>query len=63
MDFDEILARHAQKAGARLMERTAVTGPVIDDRTGRVTGVTAHPVDDRGRRLRDRDEDHEKTTT
>ncbi len=40
MDFDEILARHAEKAGARLMERTAVTGPVVDERTGRVVGVT-----------------------
>ena len=50
MDFDEILARHAEKAGARLMERTAVTGPVVDETTGRVVGVTAKPVDDRGRR-------------
>ena len=29
------LARHAEKAGARLLERTTVTGPVLDDRTGR----------------------------
>ncbi|MFT4010200.1 MAG: geranylgeranyl reductase family protein [Nocardioidaceae bacterium] len=40
MDFDEILARHAQKAGARLYERTSVTGPVLDA-SGRVVGVTA----------------------
>jgi geranylgeranyl reductase family protein len=40
LDFDELLARHAQKAGARLQEHTAVTGPVLDD-TGRVVGVTA----------------------
>jgi menaquinone-9 beta-reductase len=40
-DFDEILARQAQKAGARLHERTAVTGPVVDEHTGRITGVTA----------------------
>ena len=53
MDFDEILARHAEKAGARLMERTAVTGPVVDERTGRVVGVTAKPVDDQGRKLGD----------
>jgi menaquinone-9 beta-reductase len=53
MDFDEILARHAEKAGARLMERTAVTGPVVDEPTGRVTGVTARPVDDQGRKLGD----------
>jgi menaquinone-9 beta-reductase len=48
-DLDEILARHAEKAGARLVERTLVTGPVVDERTGRVTGVTSRPVDDRGR--------------
>lgn len=53
MDLDEILARHAEKAGARLMERTAVTGPVVDERTGRVVGVTARPVDDRGRKVGD----------
>jgi menaquinone-9 beta-reductase len=52
MDFDEILARHAQKVGARLMERTAVTGPVFDA-LGRVVGVTAKPVDDRGRKAGD----------
>ncbi|MGA8210909.1 MAG: geranylgeranyl reductase family protein, partial [Nocardioidaceae bacterium] len=51
MDLDEILARHAQKAGARLMERTVVTGPVVEERTGRVSGVRARPVDDRGRRV------------
>ena len=55
MDLDELLARHAEKAGARLMERTAVTGPILDDATGRVVGVTARPVDDRGRPIRGRD--------
>jgi menaquinone-9 beta-reductase len=40
LDFDEILARHAQKAGARLLEGVTVTGPVRDDRTGRIVGVT-----------------------
>jgi menaquinone-9 beta-reductase len=40
-DFDQILARHAEKAGARLLENTTVTGPLLDDRTGRITGVTA----------------------
>ncbi|HET7735656.1 MAG TPA: geranylgeranyl reductase family protein [Nocardioidaceae bacterium] len=49
MDFDEILARHAQKAGARLLERTAVTAPVYDAR-GHVVGVTAKQVDERGRK-------------
>jgi len=52
-DLDEILARHAEKAGARLTERTSVTGPVLDERTGRVVGVRARPVDDRGRRTGD----------
>jgi geranylgeranyl reductase family protein len=50
-DLDEILARHAEKAGARLHERTSVTGPLLDERTGRVVGVTARAVDDNGRRL------------
>ena len=40
LDFDDILARHALKLGARLHERTAVTGPVVDE-SGRITGVTA----------------------
>jgi menaquinone-9 beta-reductase len=40
-DFDQILARHAEKAGARLLEGVNVTGPLLDDRTGRITGVTA----------------------
>ena len=52
-DLDEVLARHAQKAGARLHERTSVTAPLHDERTGRVVGVTARPVDDRGRRAGD----------
>jgi geranylgeranyl reductase family protein len=41
LDFDETLARHAQKAGARLLEGVNVTGPLIDEATGRITGVTA----------------------
>jgi menaquinone-9 beta-reductase len=40
-DFDELLARHAQKAGARLIENITVTGTTVDEQTGRVTGVTA----------------------
>ena len=39
-DFDEILARQAQKAGARLYEGMTVTAPVLDESTGRVVGVT-----------------------
>ena len=49
-DFDEMLARTAQKSGARLHERTAVSGPVIDERSGRVVGVTARTIDDDGRK-------------
>jgi flavin-dependent dehydrogenase len=43
--FDEILARHAQKAGARPREGMTVTGPLLDERTSRITGVTARPAD------------------
>src|SRR6266545_2888962 len=40
LDFDELLARHAEKAGAELLTGHNVTGPVLDD-AGRVVGVTA----------------------
>lgn len=40
-DFDDQLARQAQKAGARLYERCNVGAPIVDDRTGRITGVEA----------------------
>ena len=40
-DFDELLARQAQKAGARLLEQCNVTGPIRDERTSRIIGVTA----------------------
>jgi len=43
LDFDELLARAAQKAGARLHEQTTVTGPVVEG--GRVVGVTARTAD------------------
>ncbi len=39
-DFDDLLAKLAVKAGARLYERTTVTG-AITDATGRVVGVEA----------------------
>ncbi|ROS40575.1 geranylgeranyl reductase family protein [Amycolatopsis thermoflava] len=38
-DFDDLLAKTAVKAGARLLERTTVTGAITDERTGRVIGV------------------------
>ncbi|GAB2629740.1 geranylgeranyl reductase family protein [Streptomyces capparidis] len=40
LDFDELLARHAVAAGARLLTAAKVTGPVLDA-AGRVTGVRA----------------------
>ncbi|MHB8184507.1 MAG: geranylgeranyl reductase family protein [Dermatophilaceae bacterium] len=48
-DFDDILAKHAVKHGARLLESTNVTGPVLDDRTGSIIGVRAKAMDDDGR--------------
>jgi geranylgeranyl reductase family protein len=44
-DLDQMLARRARQAGARLLEGVTVTGPVRDDRTGRITGVTARAAD------------------
>ena len=43
MDFDQRLAQRAREAGAHLIEGITVTGPVRDDRTGRIVGVTARP--------------------
>jgi geranylgeranyl reductase family protein len=40
-DFDQLLARHAEKAGARVLEGVNVDSPVLDDRTGRIAGVAA----------------------
>jgi geranylgeranyl reductase family protein len=47
MDFDELLARHAEKGGARLVERTTVTGAITNERTGRVLGVQARQGPDK----------------
>ncbi len=49
-DLDEMLARRAQQAGARLSEGVTVTGPVLDDRTGRITGVTGKPAGEQDER-------------
>jgi menaquinone-9 beta-reductase len=48
--LDHRLAQHAQASGAKLLERRKVTGPLLDERSGRVVGVTVQPVDDDGRR-------------
>jgi geranylgeranyl reductase family protein len=44
LDFDQMLARRAQKLGAALHEQTPATSPLIDERSGRVVGVLAKPV-------------------
>lgn len=46
-DFDDLLAKTAVKAGARMLERTTVTGAITDERTGRVVGVTGKSGEDR----------------
>lgn len=38
-DFDEMLVRHAEEAGARLHERNTITEAITDERTGRIVGV------------------------
>ncbi len=50
LSLDQTLAQHAQGTGAKLLERTAVTGPLLDERTGRVVGVRARRADENGRR-------------
>lgn len=52
-DFDQILAEHARAAGATILEQTSVTGPIFGERSGRVIGVTARPVDGKGRKIGD----------
>src|SRR5262245_46673568 len=41
LDFDALLARQAALAGASLQTDTTVTGPLLDEATGRVVGVAA----------------------
>lgn len=43
--LDALLVDHARAAGAKVVEGTRVTGPVHDERTGRVVGVTARAAD------------------
>jgi len=47
MDFDDILARHAVKHGARLHESTNVIGAITNE-SGAVVGVRAKAVDEPG---------------
>ena len=44
LDFDQTLARRAQKLGVSLHEQTPAMSPIVDDRSGRVVGVTARPT-------------------
>ncbi|MGI8760738.1 MAG: geranylgeranyl reductase family protein [Jatrophihabitantaceae bacterium] len=43
-DLDDLLARHAVKAGARLHEQTTITEPILDP-SGRVVGVSGRTGD------------------
>ncbi|MGK3649669.1 geranylgeranyl reductase family protein [Pseudarthrobacter enclensis] len=49
LGFDEELARHAQSAGATVLERHSVT-EALRDGAGRVTGVRAALLDESGRK-------------
>ncbi|MCW2132235.1 geranylgeranyl reductase family protein [Arthrobacter sp. VKM Ac-2550] len=49
LGFDEELARHAEAAGARVLERHSVSTALRND-AGRVTGVRANILDERGRK-------------
>ncbi|MGW9403374.1 geranylgeranyl reductase family protein [Arthrobacter sp. NPDC055585] len=49
LGFDEELAQHARAAGARILERHSVTEAIRDD-SGRVCGVVANILDEKGRK-------------
>ncbi|MBG0827363.1 geranylgeranyl reductase family protein [Planomonospora sp. ID67723] len=44
-DFDEILADNAVRGGVRLLQGVNVTGPILDERSGHIVGVTARVAD------------------
>ena len=46
-DFDELLARTAQKQGVNLFEKVRVTGPIFDSTSGKVIGVNIKMEDGR----------------
>lgn len=41
LDLDQIIAERAVAAGAKLLQGTTVTGPIMHERIDRITGVTA----------------------
>jgi geranylgeranyl reductase family protein len=47
LDFDQILAGHAERAGARVIQGMNVVGPLLHERTGRIVGVTAQDTADK----------------
>lgn len=48
--LDQTLARHARASGADVREGVTVTGSILDERTGRITGVTARTTNPDGSR-------------
>ena len=56
--LDEMLARRAQSAGAKLLEGVTVTGPLLDD-DGQVAGVVVQP--DAGQTVKSTADDDERT--
>ena len=57
--LDEQLARRAQAAGAKLLEGTTVTGPVLDD-NGRIVGVEATAQTEEKSKTRSRSDNSER---
>jgi geranylgeranyl reductase family protein len=58
--LDEMLARRAQSAGAKLLEGTTVTGPLLDD-DGQVAGVVVQAEPEGGKRVESTAHDGERT--
>jgi geranylgeranyl reductase family protein len=57
--LDEQLARRAQAAGAKLLEGTTVTGPVLDD-SGRIVGVEVTAEDEEKSKPRSKSDNAER---
>ena len=59
--LDEQLARRAEAAGARLLEGTTVTGPVLDD-NGRIAGVETTAETEQKPKARSRSDNSERVS-